>query len=264
MPRPSRRCSMPIKANRLPQAFIIGGQAGIGKATLAWRLARFLLAHPDPTAAAVQRRKISALRPTIRWRARSPRSRMAMSSCCGANGTRSRSAISPKSAPTTCARPFICSSRRQRRAAIASASSTAPRNSTIRRQCAVEAYRGAAAALAVPHRRASAGAGFADDALALPDADFCGRYRTAEILGVIDAARRALDRCGARARAASRPSGRRLRRDRAAPARRGRPRTRPATSDGCLPICRALDWRAVHALADQVDGRDRTAPIATG
>src|ERR1700683_3934864 len=36
------------KANRLPHAFIIGGETGIGKATLAWRLARFVLAHPDP------------------------------------------------------------------------------------------------------------------------------------------------------------------------------------------------------------------------
>jgi len=42
------------RANRLPQAIIIAGPHGIGKATLAWRLARFLLAHPDPAAAAVQ------------------------------------------------------------------------------------------------------------------------------------------------------------------------------------------------------------------
>jgi DNA polymerase-3 subunit delta' len=42
------------QVNRLPQAIIIGGPAGIGKATLAWRLTRFLLAHPDPSAAAVQ------------------------------------------------------------------------------------------------------------------------------------------------------------------------------------------------------------------
>jgi DNA polymerase III subunit delta' len=40
------------KANRLPHAFIIGGEAGIGKATLAWRLARFVLANPDPAKAA--------------------------------------------------------------------------------------------------------------------------------------------------------------------------------------------------------------------
>ncbi len=38
-------------AGRLPHAFIIGGEKGIGKATLAWRLARFILANPDPAAA---------------------------------------------------------------------------------------------------------------------------------------------------------------------------------------------------------------------
>ena len=38
----------------MAQAWIIGGPEGVGKATLAWRLARFLLAHPDPSAAAVQ------------------------------------------------------------------------------------------------------------------------------------------------------------------------------------------------------------------
>jgi DNA polymerase III subunit delta' len=40
-----------LKSNRLPQAYIIGGEPGIGKATLAWRLARFVLAHPDLAAA---------------------------------------------------------------------------------------------------------------------------------------------------------------------------------------------------------------------
>jgi DNA polymerase III subunit delta' len=39
-------------SGHLPQAFIIGGPPGIGKATLAWRLARFLLANPDPATAA--------------------------------------------------------------------------------------------------------------------------------------------------------------------------------------------------------------------
>jgi DNA polymerase-3 subunit delta' len=32
------------KRNRLAQAWIIGGPEGVGKATLAWRVARFLLA----------------------------------------------------------------------------------------------------------------------------------------------------------------------------------------------------------------------------
>ncbi|HYA79810.1 MAG TPA: DNA polymerase III subunit delta' [Methylocystis sp.] len=35
---------------RLAHAWLIGGPEGVGKATLAWRFARFLLAHPDPKA----------------------------------------------------------------------------------------------------------------------------------------------------------------------------------------------------------------------
>lgn len=39
-----------FRGQRLPQAWILGGPQGIGKATLAWRAVRFLAAHPDPTA----------------------------------------------------------------------------------------------------------------------------------------------------------------------------------------------------------------------
>src|SRR5579863_7249934 len=42
------------RSGRVPHAFLFGGAKGIGKATLAYRLARFVLAHPDPTAAEVQ------------------------------------------------------------------------------------------------------------------------------------------------------------------------------------------------------------------
>lgn len=42
------------RAGRLPQAWILGGREGIGKATLAWRFARFVLANPDPQARTVQ------------------------------------------------------------------------------------------------------------------------------------------------------------------------------------------------------------------
>jgi DNA polymerase-3 subunit delta' len=42
------------RSGRMPHAWLIGGPAGIGKATLAYRAARFVLANPDPSAAAVQ------------------------------------------------------------------------------------------------------------------------------------------------------------------------------------------------------------------
>ncbi len=42
------------RSGRLPHAWLLGGPAGIGKATLAYRMARFVLAHPDPQAAGVQ------------------------------------------------------------------------------------------------------------------------------------------------------------------------------------------------------------------
>ncbi len=42
------------RSARVPHAWLIGGPPGIGKATLAYRLARFVLAHPDPKAPEVQ------------------------------------------------------------------------------------------------------------------------------------------------------------------------------------------------------------------
>jgi DNA polymerase-3 subunit delta' len=41
------------RSGRFPHAWLIAGPAGIGKATLAYRLARFILAHPDPQASPV-------------------------------------------------------------------------------------------------------------------------------------------------------------------------------------------------------------------
>jgi DNA polymerase-3 subunit delta' len=43
------------RGGRIPHAWLIGGEAGIGKATLAFRMARFVLAHPEPAAPAVQK-----------------------------------------------------------------------------------------------------------------------------------------------------------------------------------------------------------------
>jgi len=41
------------RSGRVPHAFLLSGPRGIGKATLAYRMARFVLAHPDPAAADV-------------------------------------------------------------------------------------------------------------------------------------------------------------------------------------------------------------------
>ena len=43
------------RSGRIPHAWLIGGAQGIGKATLAYRMARFVLAHRDPLAPSVQR-----------------------------------------------------------------------------------------------------------------------------------------------------------------------------------------------------------------
>ena len=39
------------RSGRVPHAWLIGGEPGIGKATLAYRIARFVLARPDPSRA---------------------------------------------------------------------------------------------------------------------------------------------------------------------------------------------------------------------
>ena len=51
------------RSGRVPHAWLIGGPSGIGKATLAYRMARFVLAHPDPAAPAVQKAKSLAVAP---------------------------------------------------------------------------------------------------------------------------------------------------------------------------------------------------------
>src|SRR5258705_10940777 len=42
------------RSGRIPHAWLIGGAQGIGKATLVYRMARFVLAHRDPLGPDVQ------------------------------------------------------------------------------------------------------------------------------------------------------------------------------------------------------------------
>lgn len=51
------------RSGHVPHAFLIGGEPGIGKATLAYRVARFVLANPDPTSPAVQKAASLAVPP---------------------------------------------------------------------------------------------------------------------------------------------------------------------------------------------------------
>jgi len=51
------------RSGRIPHAWLIGGPQGIGKATLAYRMARFVLAHGQPLAAAVQSAEDLAIDP---------------------------------------------------------------------------------------------------------------------------------------------------------------------------------------------------------
>jgi DNA polymerase-3 subunit delta' len=57
------------RGSSIAHAWLIGGPPGVGKATLAYRMARFVLAHPDPQAQAVQSARTLTLptdHPTVR------------------------------------------------------------------------------------------------------------------------------------------------------------------------------------------------------
>jgi len=51
------------RSGRIPHAWLIGGAQGIGKATLAYRMARFVLTHREPMAPTVQRAETLAVDP---------------------------------------------------------------------------------------------------------------------------------------------------------------------------------------------------------
>jgi DNA polymerase III subunit delta' len=52
------------RSGRIPHAWLIGGPAGIGKATLAYRMARFVLTHRNPQMSDVQRAETLSVDPS--------------------------------------------------------------------------------------------------------------------------------------------------------------------------------------------------------
>ena len=54
------------RGGRIAHAWLMSGAQGIGKATLAYRMARFVLAHPDPLSAPVQ--AAAYIQDRVEWR----------------------------------------------------------------------------------------------------------------------------------------------------------------------------------------------------
>jgi len=75
------------RGGRIPHAWLIGGAQGIGKATLAYRMARFVLAHRNPQAPKVQAATTLAVVPPITSRGKSQPARMAACWCSSAAST---------------------------------------------------------------------------------------------------------------------------------------------------------------------------------
>ena len=119
-----------LAAGRLHHAWLIGGPEGIGKATLAYRVARFLLAHGGAAPAGARDARGRSATPggaagrgPLPSRSRDRPARPAQ----GRQGLFAR-----RSPSTTSAARSTFSPRRPGRAAIASASSTPPTTSTRR------------------------------------------------------------------------------------------------------------------------------------
>ena len=159
------------RQGRLAHAWLIGGKPGIGKATLAWRFARFALAYPDPSARAVREAadlsvpqdhaaaKLLAANAhpdfALLRREWNPKAKALFTD----DPHRRRQGPLRGFSPFRGVRRLARRDRRQRR-----------RPQQGERQRAAQDDRGAAAALVDPHCRAPAGAGACDHPFALPQA----------------------------------------------------------------------------------------------
>ncbi len=156
------------RSGRVPHAFLIAGPKGIGKATLAYRMARFVLAHPDPAAPEVQAatslcvdaERSGGAPDRGAGAARSPRHRAHAQRQGRAAQADRRRRHPPDRGVFRLDRGRGRLAHRHRRCGR--------RTQPFRRQCAAEGAGGAAAARAVAPGQSFRGARAADAALALP------------------------------------------------------------------------------------------------
>ena len=195
------------REGRLAHAWLIGGPEGIGKATLAWAFTRFLFANPDPSAPAVQAARdltVDPASPAVRHLAALAHPDFSLvRRVLQADKKRFYSEIRVDDVRDAL-QVFQMSAafggwrdlpRRLRRG-----------SEPQRRQRAPEDDRGAAGALADSDRVASAGAGAADNSLALPPAEARPVVRQRHRRGhwfartLVERGRSRRGRCGRRAR----------------------------------------------------------------
>ncbi len=176
-------------AGKLPHALIIGGPRGIGKATLAFRLARFLMAQGGETTAAGlfgARRAATLARPRARASGISPGRR---GGPCRPHHDRARPRPAQEGSAARRDRRRRYARGRQFPAPHAGGGRLAHRHRRQRRrhepqcrQCAAEDPRGAAAPLAADPGEPRAGPAAADHPLALPQAQPRSRWPHSEVV----------------------------------------------------------------------------------
>ena len=168
------------RGGRIPHAWLIGGPRGIGKATLAYRMARFVLAHPDPRQPGSAIRALACGRSGTSGGAAYGRAGARRPAGAGADRSTNAASCARTSRSMTCAARFRSSARPPGKGAGAIAIVDAVDElNDCRRQCAAENRRRAAAAYPAAVDQPCAGPGDADHPLALPRARFAAACRPA-------------------------------------------------------------------------------------
>ena len=162
------------RSGRVPHAFLLSGPKGIGKATLAYRMARFVFAHPDPAAADVAAADSLAIDAEPSGGAPDCGSGARRSSGAGTHGERQRR-TAPANRRRRRAPHSVVFRLDGRRGRLAHRHRRCGRRTEpVERQRAAQGSGGAAAARAAAAGVPLGGARAGDAALALPHGDAAG------------------------------------------------------------------------------------------